>query len=61
MKVSLTRQQAEQVLAYVRHRDSGPDCGWYYGSKEHFEKRHQQIKTALYSALRCKTKSEQLP
>ena len=51
MKVTLTKAQIEQLLWYAKHRDHGQDAGWYYGNAQQFEKRHEQIKTALYAAL----------
>lgn len=36
----LTRASLEQLRAYVHTRD---ETGWYYGNREHFERRHQAL------------------
>jgi hypothetical protein len=46
--MKLTIPQLQQLLSYVHDRERE---GWYYGNKEQFEKRHEQIKTALYAEI----------
>lgn len=33
----------DQLISYVKHRDSGYDSGWYYGNKRQFEARHNEL------------------
>jgi hypothetical protein len=42
MKLSSTELQ--QLISYVYDREQ---VGWYYGNKENFEKRHENIKREL--------------
>lgn len=49
MKVRLSRAQAEQLLSYCK---DAYEAGCYYGNREQFWKRHEQIQGALYAALR---------
>ena len=36
----LRKAHLTQLAAYIRDRD---DDGWYYGNREHFEKRHADL------------------
>jgi hypothetical protein len=55
--VRLTRTEAEQLLSYAAHRDiCGEAPGWYYGNREHFERRHASILNVLTRALTPKEK-----
>ena len=38
MKLRVTHW--EQLLAYIRDAE---ECGWYYGNKKQFEKRHADL------------------
>lgn len=38
--MKLTLAEINQLLAYCEERDRD---GWYYGVREHFEKRHESI------------------
>lgn len=49
MKLTFTRSQAQQLLAYVKQAEAD---GWYYGSRDQFMKRHEQIKVALFIGLK---------
>ena len=53
-QVTLTFTFAEisQLNAYIRGRDIGSDCGWYYGDKEQFELRHAALKKKLFDAAK---------
>jgi hypothetical protein len=42
--MKLTAKELEQLISYVYDRES---VGWYYGNKEQFEKRHENIKREL--------------
>lgn len=42
--MKLTGTELEQLMTYVLDREQ---IGWYYGNKEQFEKRHQNIKREL--------------
>jgi len=46
-ELKFKRTELEQLLLYCKERD----MGWYYGNKEHFEKRHFEIKTQIERAL----------
>lgn len=39
----LRRPLLYQLISYVEHRDTGYDSGWYYGNKEQFEARHNEL------------------
>lgn len=36
----LRKAHLRQLAAYIRDRDND---GWYYGTKQHFELRHQEL------------------
>lgn len=36
--IRVTKAEAVQLYNCVCDRDTGPDCGWYYGKKEDFER-----------------------
>ncbi len=42
--MKLTDTELQQLMTYVLDREQ---VGWYYGNKEQFEKRHQNIKREL--------------
>lgn len=42
--MKLTSTELNQLMSYVLDREQ---VGWYYGNKEQFEKRHQNIKKEL--------------
>jgi hypothetical protein len=42
--MKLTSAEIKQLMSYVLDREQ---VGWYYGNKEYFEKRHQNIKNEL--------------
>lgn len=46
--MKLTVEELEQLMTYVADRE---ETGWYYGNKEQFEKRHQNIRRELQSLL----------
>ena len=46
--MKLTGTELEQLMTYVLDREQ---IGWYYGNKEQFEKRHQNIKKELEMLL----------
>ncbi len=49
--IRCTRAEAEQLLAYLLARDQGDDAWWYYGNREHFERRHKSLKAALERSI----------
>lgn len=49
--IRVTKAEAVQLHNYVCDRDMGPDCGWYYGKKEDFERRHASLKEILERAI----------
>ena len=44
-----TQAEKNQLISYVEGRDQGEYTGWYYGNKEHFNKRHESILKKLKS------------
>ena len=50
-RIELTVAELNQLMAYVNDRETGHDCGWYYGNKEQFERRHDEIKRKLNEAF----------
>jgi hypothetical protein len=49
----------DQLIAYVKHRDSGYDSGWYYGDKKQFESRHNELLKLLELERSTAAKDEQ--
>ena len=48
LALTLTRAEADQLLDYALHRERE---GWYYGNREHYDKRHESIVGKLCVAL----------
>lgn len=50
--IRVTQAEADQLLSYVAHRDiCGEAPGWYYGNKEHFERRHASLVEVITRAI----------
>jgi hypothetical protein len=43
-KIIFSTAELNQLLSYIEYVER---IGWYYGNKEHFEKRHISIKEKL--------------
>ncbi len=46
--IQFTLPELLQIESYVEYRDRD---GWYYGRKEHFEKRHSSIQDKIAAAI----------
>lgn len=53
--ISFSPAEIHQILSYMDERDR---TGWYYGRKDYFEARHENIKQKLLKLLPKPVKEE---